>query len=73
LKDNGTNVVLDHFPIESWKNMKHGWIHLHGHRHGTGDVFRGGLREDVGVDPFNFKPVSLDDLTKLWLSQGRLV
>lgn len=78
ISDMGTQVILCHYPIESWKNMHRGYIHLHGHRHG---VFPShlpnecpwGLRSDVGVDAFNFKPVDLDILTTKWLKEGRLV
>jgi calcineurin-like phosphoesterase family protein len=45
-------LVLCHFPIENWREMKHGTIHLHGHLHGDshhGDRKIQG-RIDVGVD-----------------------
>ncbi len=79
IKDSGQNVVLCHYPLESWNKMSYGSIHLHGHRHGVRprgrekDECPWGLRVDVGVDPFNFKPVCLDDLTPTWLEQGKLV
>lgn len=77
IKDSGQNVVLMHYPIESWNKQSHGSIHLHGHRHGVPGRYDGktslGLREDVGVDPWKFKPVCLDDLTKKWLAEGKLV
>lgn len=72
IKDGGQNVVLCHYPIESWNKQAHGAIHLHGHRHGVNNTHRG-FREDVGVDPWNFKPVCLDDLGKKWLAEGKLV
>ena len=72
IKDRGQNVVLMHYPIESWNKCHYGAIHLHGHRHGTGKL-HSGLREDVGVDCFDFKPVDLDILTEKWLKEGRLV
>jgi calcineurin-like phosphoesterase family protein len=64
IKDEGKHVVLMHYPIESWHGQNHGWIHLHGHRHGVGSRYNGksverGIRVDVGVDPFNFFPVTL--------------
>lgn len=77
IRRKGQNIVLCHYPIESWKNMSHGWIHLHGHRHGVPGRYDGHpsnkLRGDVGVDPWNFKPVGFDDLTKKWLKEGKLV
>lgn len=67
---NGTNnrlVTLMHYPIEDWKNRKHGSIHLHGHVHSNGsynDLMRdnGIYRYDVGVDANNYRPVSLDEI-----------
>lgn len=44
----GLNVLLCHYPIESWNNMERGAIHLHGHVHGQGTRIDGRL--DVGVD-----------------------
>lgn len=31
----GFNLVLSHYPILSYKNMRHGWIHLYGHVHNS--------------------------------------
>lgn len=79
LKDGGQNVVLCHYPLESWNKMAYGSVHLHGHRHGVRppgrekDECPWGFRADVGVDPFKFKPVCLDDLGKIWLAKGKLV
>lgn len=72
IKDSKQKVILCHYPIESWDGMAHGSIHLHGHRHGIGNNHKG-FREDVGVDPWNFKAVSLDVLSKKWLEQGKIV
>jgi calcineurin-like phosphoesterase family protein len=74
--DHNVMVVLMHYPIESWKAMAHGSIHLHGHRHGNAGhhgTSQLKFRVDVGVDPMKFKPVCLEDLTKLWLEEGKLV
>lgn len=79
LKDRGQNIVLCHYPLESWNKMSYGAVHLHGHRHGTRPAGREkdecpwGLRCDVGVDPWRFKPVCIDDLGKMWLEMGKLV
>jgi len=79
IKDEKQKVILCHYPIESWNGMAHGSIHLHGHRHGVTVRHGGsgectwGFRADVGVDPWKFKAVSLDDLTKKWLAEGRIV
>lgn len=79
IKDSGQNVVLCHYPLESWNKMAHGSIHLHGHRHGVrpkgreNDECPWGFRVDVGVDPWGFKPVNLDILTEKWLKEGKIV
>lgn len=77
LKDRGQNLVLCHYPIESWNKRHYGAIHLHGHCHGVKGkhgIFKSNwLREDIGVDPFDFKPVDLDILTEKWLAEGKLV
>jgi len=54
-------IVLCHFPILSWDGMAHGSWHLHGHCHGSlKDT--GALRMDVGVDPNDWFPVSLEEV-----------
>lgn len=54
-------LVLMHYPIESWNNMERGSIHLHGHVHNGGRKIDG--RYDVGVDGVGL--VSLDEVA-LW-------
>ena len=75
IKDGGQRIILCHYPIHSWKGRSHGAIHLHGHTHGTLDNFNPwvGFRCDVGVDVWDFEPVSLDEIGKLWLKMGKLV
>lgn len=56
----GTRLVLCHYPFRSWNGMRKGTLNLHGHSHG-------GLAPlprqiDVGVDVWDFRPVSLVDL-----------
>lgn len=55
-------VVLLHTPIESWERKHYGSIHLHGHQHGNNTKMEN--RWDVGVDNWNFYPVSLDEIIK---------
>lgn len=33
--DGNRNVVLSHYPIVSYKNMRHGWFHLYAHVHNS--------------------------------------
>lgn len=55
--------VLCHFPILSWDGAHHGSIHLHGHSHGNLRFPNPSARiMDVGVDPNDLYPVSLDEV-----------
>lgn len=37
ISDEGTQVVLCHYPIANWKHMYHGAVHLYGHVHNSPD------------------------------------
>jgi calcineurin-like phosphoesterase family protein len=54
-------IHLHHYPITSWKDIKEGRIHLHGHTHLMGDKrFGVGRRMDVGIDGHpEFRPYNL--------------
>lgn len=53
-------LVLCHYGLRVWNKSHHGAIHLYGHSHGNlpGDS----ACCDVGVDCWDFKPVSLDEI-----------
>lgn len=67
VKENGLRAVLSHFPFESWWNMHHGWLHFHGHQHGSGRKMP--HRFDVGFDVFPNGPVSFGELAELAAQQ----
>lgn len=54
-------IVLNHYPYEEWNGYYKGAIHLHGHVHGRplNPIPR---RVDVGVDAWNFSPITLDQI-----------
>lgn len=58
-------LVLFHFPIESWHNAHKGYFHLFGHTHSNLITGKEGKRTDVGVDAWNFKPVSYFEVESL--------
>lgn len=63
--DKKKTITLSHYPLESWYNSAHGTYHLHGHLHGQkhhGDIPKLPRRFDVGVDNYNFYPVTLEQI-----------
>ena len=52
---------IGHYPIQSWKDMKQGSIHLLGHTHLSGDNrFGKGKKMDIGIDGHpEFRPYNL--------------
>lgn len=57
----GNVFHLHHYPITSWKDMKEGAIHLHGHTHLKSEKkFGRGKKMDVGIDGHpDFRPYNL--------------
>jgi len=60
IKVTGINIVLSHFPLESWAGSFRGHLHFHGHTHGKSTSRHNRL--DVGVDTNNkYVPYSLHE------------
>jgi calcineurin-like phosphoesterase family protein len=57
-------VVLCHYAMRVWNHSHHGAWHLFGHTHGTLKDDPNSLSLDVGVDCWNFYPVSIEELQK---------
>jgi len=54
----GTRLVLCHYPFRTWNGMYKGAYNLHGHSHGQ---LAGLTRQlDVGVDVWDYRPITLD-------------
>lgn len=53
-------IVTCHFPMLSWNKSSHGSYHFHGHSHGNVMDFSGFF--DVGVDCWNFFPVTFEEI-----------
>jgi calcineurin-like phosphoesterase family protein len=56
----GHALVLCHYAFRTWKNMGRGWLDLHGHSHGK--LKRQTRQFDVGVDAWDYRPVSLEQV-----------
>jgi len=56
----GQHIVLCHYPLRTWHHSYRGVWHLFGHVHGTLDTW--GKSLDIGVDCWNFAPVSFENL-----------
>ena len=53
-------VVMCHYPIAEWRGFHRGAIHVFGHVHGSNSGV--GRSCDVGVDVWDFRPVSLPEI-----------
>lgn len=56
----GVSLVLCHYPFRSWRGMAKGWLNLHGHSHGR--IKPQPRQFDVGVDVWDFHPVTLAEI-----------
>lgn len=56
----GAKIVLCHYPLQEWEGAFRGWVHMHGHTHGTVKDIKGRL--DIGVDRWAFAPVSMKEI-----------
>lgn len=61
LDTNRAFIVLFHNPILTWNRKHYGSVHLHGHCHGHSQ-HKDAARIDVGVDCFDYYPISYLDL-----------
>ncbi|MDT8331463.1 metallophosphoesterase family protein [Roseomonas gilardii] len=53
-------LVLCHYAFRTWRNMHKGWRNLHGHSHGRLKPMP--RQTDVGVDAWDFRPVTLAEI-----------
>ena len=56
----GASLVLCHYPFRTWRDMGKGWVNLHGHSHGRLKPLP--RQFDVGVDVWQFRPVTLAEI-----------
>lgn len=58
-------IALFHYPMKTWYRKEHGGWHLFGHVHGKSEFgirMENGNSMDVGVDAWNYRPVSFDEI-----------
>lgn len=56
-------IVMSHYAMRTWNQMHRGAWMLHGHSHGSLEDI-GGKTLDVGVDCYDFHPVSLGEVAE---------
>jgi calcineurin-like phosphoesterase family protein len=62
INDDGTRVVLCHYPMITFPGARHGGFNLFGHVHNNWQGSRNSV--NVGVDVWDFRPVALEDIKK---------
>lgn len=61
----GQRIVLCHYAMRVWDQSHYGTWQLYGHSHGTLPEDNNSLQCDVGVDAWDFTPVSMEQLTAI--------
>ena len=56
------DIVLCHYAMRTWEMRMHGGWHLYGHSHGNMPE-DGSPSFDVGVDCWNYRPISIEQVT----------
>lgn len=59
------HIVMCHYAMRVWDRAHYGTIHLFGHSHNTLPDDPNSLSCDVGVDAWNYTPVSLEQIMAL--------
>lgn len=62
IKVNDQHIVLFHYAMKTWNRAHYGSWQLHGHSHGTLPRDFTMRQLDVGVDVWNFTPISFDEI-----------
>ena len=58
----GKRIFLAHFPFREWTGFYRGYYHLYAHTHGNLEDYK--QSTDVGVDCWDYEPVSIDEVLK---------
>lgn len=62
LRIGNVTIWLSHYAHARWPHAHHGALHLFGHSHGGYEGL--GRSMDVGVDPMEYWPISLEEVVK---------
>ena len=62
IKSNGQHIVLCHYGLRVWNRSHHGSWMLYGHSHGTLERHPSMPSFDVGVDSWDYKPASFNQI-----------
>ena len=60
LELDGTWLILCHYPLRTWNRIGRGALNLHGHSHGRLAPLP--RQVDVGVDCWDYRPITLADI-----------
>jgi calcineurin-like phosphoesterase family protein len=69
LQLDGTWLILCHYPLRTWNRMGRGALNLHGHSHGRLAPLP--RQVDVGVDCWDFRPITLTEIRAHQAQPGR--
>lgn len=64
-------IILCHYAMKSWPKSHYGTWHLFGHHHGK--LKTSNLSFDCGVDCWNFSPLSLIDVSNIFLEKAEKI
>lgn len=59
LKAPEADIILFHYALRVWNKSHHGALHAFGHSHGSLPDDPNALSLDVGVDSWNYKPITI--------------
>lgn len=62
IKYKGKTFVLCHYPMEDWRGLFNGYIHIHGHTHQNMPFISGKNRFNVSADVLDYTPVSIETI-----------
>lgn len=64
IKVGDQKIVLMHYAMKTWNRSHHGSWQLHGHSHGNMERDFQRKQLDVGVDSWDFRPISFEEVSK---------